>query len=152
MSGHATPRANARSLTGAVIDVVAGESIAGIALGMKRSEVEALGLLLEPEGVERVERTGWVSGPLLVLVDPSDRVVLVSIELTETRGLNVSGRSVPPSASLAQIAATVDGCTRGKGSGGDIVECRGASGRLVHFYGAHGSKGVAVVLDAALLR
>lgn len=139
-------------VTSAPVAVAVGESIAHIELGMKRGDVEALGIRLAPEGVQRVDRTGWIAGPLLVLVDPSDRVVLVSLDLAATRGIAVAGRSIPPTASLAQIAAVLPGCTRGKGSGGDFLDCRGPTGKLLHFWGTHGSKEITVTLDESLLR
>lgn len=120
---------------------------------MKRSEVEALGIKLAPEGIQRVDRKGWTSGPLLVLVDGADLVTLVSVELRKSRGVRVGGKVIAPNASLATIASQVPGCTKGRGSGGDYLDCRGASGTLVHFYGSgNGDADISVVLDGALLR
>jgi hypothetical protein len=115
------PPSKTIDVTGAPIDVIPGESIAHITLGMKRADVETLGIHLTPETTPRVDRKGWLAGPLLVLVDPADRVVLVSVELRASRGLRVAGRAVPNTATLAQIASLVPGCTRGSGSGGDFV-------------------------------
>jgi hypothetical protein len=146
------PPSKTIDVTGAPIDVIPGESIAHITLGMKRADVETLGIHLTPETTPRVDRKGWLAGPLLVLVDPADRVVLVSVELRASRGLRVAGRAVPNTATLAQIASLVPGCTRGSGSGGDFVDCRGASGKLTHFWGSHGTADISVTLDEALLR
>lgn len=134
----------------APIVVEPGESVAGIQLGMPRSAV-ATGITLTPEGVERVDRKGWVAGPLLVLCDPADRVVLVSVDLAKSHGLVVGGRAVPRTASLDAIARIVPQCTRSQGSGGDGLACRGKNGKVVHFWGTHGSPEIRVSLDAALL-
>lgn len=110
------------SMNAAPIPVELGKSIAGIRIGMTRAEVSKLHAL-KPEGVERAERTGYVSGPLLVLFTPQDEVALVSVELQKTAGLRVGKVAIPAKITAAEFAKKLPNCTVSDGSGGHAVHC-----------------------------
>lgn len=110
------------SVTAAPIPVEPGQSIAGVRIGMTRAEVGRLHKLT-PEGMERAQRTGYVSGPLLFLFDTNDVVVLVSVELQKTAGLRIGKLKVPSRISAADFAKLVPSCTLSRGSGGHAIHC-----------------------------
>lgn len=110
------------SFTAAPISVEPGKSIAGVRVGMPRAEVAKLHTLT-PEGIERAERTGYVSGPLLFLFDSKDVVVLVSVELQKSAGLKIGKLKVPSHISAEDFVKKVPNCTMSKGSGGNAVHC-----------------------------
>ena len=110
------------SMNAAPIPVELGKSIAGIRIGMTRDEVSKLHRL-KPEGIERAERTGYVSGPLLILFTPQDKVALVSVELQKTAGLRVGKVAIPAKISAADFAKKLPKCTVSDGSGGHAVHC-----------------------------
>lgn len=121
------------SMNAAPIPVELGKSIAGIRVGMTRAEVSKL-RRLEPEGIARAERTGYVSGPLLILFTPQDTVALVSVELQKTAGLRVGTVKIPPKISAADFAAKLPKCTVSDGSGGHAVHCEAG----LDAYGSYG--------------
>ncbi|MGV3623871.1 MAG: hypothetical protein ACO1OB_23845 [Archangium sp.] len=112
----------ALSVTAAPTVVEPGKSIAGVSIGMTRAEVEKLHTL-KPEGVERAERVGYVSGPLLFLFTPQDKVALVSLELQKTAGIRVGKIVIPAKISAADFAKKLPNCTVSQGSGGQAVHC-----------------------------
>lgn len=116
------------------VPVVIGAAIGGVHLGMTRASIQAMGYVLSPEPTARAEGTGWVAGALLFIVDTSDRVTVVSLDLRRSAGMVVAGRTLPRTATLADIARAVPGCTQSQGSGGNALECRDAAGHATHFY------------------
>jgi hypothetical protein len=130
----------------AVVEIHAGRSIAGMVPGMKRQAIAALGIQLGPEGVDRAARTGWISGPLLVLCDNQERVVLVSVELRKSKGLRVDGIEISRRAKLEEIAKALPSCQASVGSGGNALSCRGPDGGELKFYDARGGDEVWVTI------
>lgn len=112
------------SMNAAPIPVEMGKSLAGIRIGMTRAEVSKLHKLT-PEGFERAERIGYVSGPLLVLFTPEDTVAQVSVDLQKTAGLRVGKVTIPAKISAADFAKKLPNCTVSDGSGGHAVHCEG---------------------------
>lgn len=130
-----------------VIDVDLGGAIAGIRVGMQLDEVRARGIAVAPEGIERGEdKHGWVSGPVLFIVDGSARVAVVSIDLRRSHGIRVSGQTFGRTAKLAEIAQALGRCTSGKGSGGNTLDCPAANGHAIHFYDSFGRDELTVTL------
>jgi len=112
------------------VRVRAGRSIAGIELGMTRVQVQRLGHSLSPDGTEWQGRTGGQSGPLLVLFDEADRVVLVSLDLRRSPGALIDGVKLAPRAGLEELLRRLPGCTIKHGSGGRILTCTTRNGVL----------------------
>ena len=110
------------------VQIIVAKSIAGVKPGMSMQAVKKVLGPLEPEGVERANRTGFISGPILVLFDGQDEVVLVSVELRKSPGLKVGKSVIQPTASLEEIKRAIPGCTAAKGSGGNTVTCKDAEG------------------------
>jgi hypothetical protein len=116
------------------IDVVVGESIARVKIGMDLWRVTKLLHDLKPEGVRRgADRTGYKSGPLLIIFDESSRVVTISVDLPKSAGLRVKKTDIPAHANLEQIQELVPGCELSSGSGGRVLACSGSAGTM-HFY------------------
>ena len=136
-----------RPLGAGVIDVDLGGAIAGIRVGMQLDAVRARGIELQPEGIERGEdKHGWVSGPVLIIVDGSARVAVVSIDLRKSRGIRVSGVALGRAAKLPEIARALGRCTSGKGSGGNTLDCPATDGHAIHFYDSFGRDELSVTL------
>lgn len=123
------------SMTAAPIAVEPGKSIAGVSIGMTRADVEKLHKL-KPEGVERAERVGYLSGPLLFLFTPQDKVALVSLELQRSAGIRVGKTVIPAKISAADFAKKLPDCTLSDGSGGHAVHCEAG----LDAYDTYGSK------------
>jgi hypothetical protein len=116
------------------IEMVIGESIAKIKIGMRHRSVTKLVRDLQPEGIRRgPDRNGYVSGPLLVIVDESSRVVTLSVDLPKSMGLRIGKTTIPSHASLDEIEKLLPGCKLSNGSGGRVLECTGTNGKM-HFY------------------
>lgn len=131
-----------------VIDVDLDGAIAGIRVGMQLDEVRARGIALAPEGVERGEdKHGWVSGPVLFIVDGSARVAVVSIDLRRSHGIRVNGQGFGRAATLPEIARALGRCTSGKGSGGNTLDCPAVKAHAIHFYDSFGRDEVTVTLS-----
>ena len=116
------------------VPVVIGESIAAVRLGMPLADVQGLGFKLSPEGVDRADGHGWVSGPLLFIVDEKEKVFTVSLDLRKSNGAKVGKSVIPAAASLDAIAKLLPGCTLSNGSGGRALACTNAAGRVTNFY------------------
>ena len=120
------------------IDIVAGESIARLKIGMELRRAMKVVPDLKPEGTKRgPDRSGYVSGALLVIVDQSSRVVTISVDLPQSPGLRAGKTIVPPQANLDQIKQLLPGCELSNGSGGRVLECEGSKGKM-HFYDSFG--------------
>jgi len=134
------------------IKVVFAESIAGVRPGMTRVEVEKAGHKLASEGINRMhasgaKRTGFYSGPaILFLFDEQEHVVLISVELKKSSGLEVGRVRVPSTASLDDLAKLFLGCTLEKGSGGRALACKDEKGRVLNAYDSYGGPEVWVHL------
>lgn len=131
--------ARASQLGAGAIDVDLSGTIAGIRVGMQLDEVRARGTEVAPEGVERGEdKHGWVSGPVLIIVDGQARVEVVSVDLRRSHGIRVKGHTFGRAAKLPEIARALGRCTSGKGSGGNTLDCPAANGHAIHFYDTFG--------------
>jgi len=130
------------SMTAAPIPVEVGRSIAGVRLGMTRAEVGKRHPLT-PDGAERVERTGFVSGPLYFIFDAHDALVLVGVKLQQSPGLRIGKLKVPPKISAADFAKLIPGCVLSEGSGGRAVHC--GEGIGLDAYDVYGEKDVSSV-------
>lgn len=130
-----------------VIDVDLGGSIAGVRIGMQLDEVRARGIAVAPEGIERGEdKHGWVSGPVLFIVDGRARVTVVSIDLRRSHGIRIKGQVFGRTTKLPEIVHALGSCTSGKGSGGNTLDCPAADGHAVHFYDSFGRDELTVTL------
>lgn len=135
------------NLGAGVVDVDLGGAIAGIRVGMQLDELRARGLELKPEGIERGEdKHGWTSGPVLIIVDGSARVAVVSIDLRQSHGIRVNGVVLGRTAKLPEIARALGRCKSGKGSGGNTLDCPATDGHAIHFYDTFGRDELSVTL------
>lgn len=117
------------------VTVVFAESIEGVKPGMTRAEVKKAGHRLTPEGVDRLVRVGFFSGPLLILFDATtDKVVLISVELRRTGGLRVGRQLLPPTITPQEFAKRLPNCVVSVGSGGNAVACTDDHGRVLNAY------------------
>ncbi len=124
----------------APLPLVFAESIAGLKPGMTRAQVLKLGHRLEPEGIDRAERTGFFSGPMLLLFDAHDTLVLISVDLHKSAGLQFGKKHLPPRATLQQLSEILPGCKLERGSGGNALSCADAQGRLLNAYDDFGAQ------------
>ena len=130
-----------------VIDVDLGGAIAGVRVGMQLDEVRARGTAVVPEGIERGEdKHGWVSGPVLFIVDGRARVAVVSIDLRRSHGIRIKGQVFGRTAKLPEIVRALGSCTPGKGSGGNTLDCPATDGHAIHFYDSFGRDELTVTL------
>ena len=117
------------------IEVVVGESIAKVKIGMDLHSVMKLVRDLAPEGTRRgSDRTAYVSGALRVVVDESSHVVSINVDLPKSPGLRAGKTSIPPQANLEQIQQSMPHCQLSSGSGGRVLECEGGKKGKMHFY------------------
>jgi hypothetical protein len=116
------------------LEVVVGESIAKVKLGMSFDSVAKLLQDLRPEGKRRApDRIGFVSGALLLIVDETSHVVTLSVDLPKSPGLRIGRTVIPPDATIEEIAELLPWCDLSTGTGGRVVECQGPAGKM-HFY------------------
>jgi hypothetical protein len=131
--------ANAQPAHARPIEVVVGESIAKVKLGMELRVVTKVVRDLKPEGVRRgLDRTGYKSGSLLVIFDEAARVISVSVDLPQSAGLRVGKQVIPAHADLDRIKQLLPNCDLSDGSGGRVLECTGKEGTM-HFYDSFGN-------------
>lgn len=109
-----------------------GEGIGAYTLGMPLADARLRsGAGLKPEGIPRLRKTGWLAGPLLLIVDDeSEKIESISLKLRASRGVIVDGMLLTPELSLAEIHAKLPSCTVSRGSGGRSVTCEADTGRL----------------------
>jgi hypothetical protein len=109
-------------MAAAPIQIEPGKSIAKVSVGMSRAEVAKLHKL-KSDGIDRAERTGFVSGPLYFLFNAQDVVVLVGVELQKSGGVRIGKVQVPARISAEDFVKRVPNCTLSDGSGGHAISC-----------------------------
>jgi len=109
-------------MAAAPIQIEPGKSIAKVSVGMTRAEVAKLHTL-KADGIDRAERTGFVSGPLYFIFNMQDVVVLVGVELQKSGGVRIGKVSVPAKISAEDFVKRVPNCTLNDGSGGHAISC-----------------------------
>ncbi|MEO1332938.1 MAG: hypothetical protein AAFV32_05410 [Myxococcota bacterium] len=109
-----------------------GKGIGAYTVGMPLAEARLRsGAGLKPEGVSRVGKTGWLAGPLLLIVDDeSQKIETISLTLRSSRGVVIDGAVLTPKLSLDEIQAELPACTSSRGSGGRYVTCKNDKGTL----------------------
>ena len=113
---------------------------------MTLTQVRALGIALQSEGVERASSHGWLSGPLLVIVDDQDRVTTVSVELSRGAGVTIGRHRIQRTSSMREVQLQLGRCVQSVGSGGVVFTCANAAGHNTYAYGTFGSTEISIQL------